>query len=312
MPKFSALRHHYIVLFSLALLVLLTMTVQGQTTSSYDGKTPSGLAPGAPAGSYPLSGFDNINLYNGKMNFHLPLVQIGGRGSAGYVSLLTIEKQWDVKSQIISQTCLPTTPPIGCSTTKGYWVSDTEWKGVAVGQSAGTLIGRQTGIHNSSTCASMPSLWTQTITRLTFTAPDGIEYELRDKLNNGSALFAGAYACNPGAGPTRGRVWTTVDSSAATFIADVAINDTNGFASGNNNQQTLYLYPSGYMLMRDGTRFRVDNGVVSWVIVMAIKLPRRRIRSIAPTLKPSPRTHPLKRRSTLSKEQVALRVTSHW
>lgn len=40
MSKFSALRHHCTVLFLLpfALLVLLTMTVQGQTTSSYDGK----------------------------------------------------------------------------------------------------------------------------------------------------------------------------------------------------------------------------------------------------------------------------------
>ena len=199
------------------------------------------------------------------MNFHLPLVQIGGRGSAGYVSRLTIEKQWDVKSQIITQTCLPTTPPIGCSTTKGYWVSDTEWKGVAVGESAGTLIGRQTGIHSYATCGSMPSLWTETITRLTFTAPDGAEYELRDKLNNGSALTAGAYTCNSGAGPDRGRVWTTVDGTTATFIADTSTQDTNGFASGNNNQQTLYLYPSGYMLMRDGTRFRIDNGVVSWV-----------------------------------------------
>ena len=46
--------------------VLMAVIAQGQTTSSYDGKTPSGLAPGAPAGSYPLSGFDNINLYNGR------------------------------------------------------------------------------------------------------------------------------------------------------------------------------------------------------------------------------------------------------
>ena len=75
MSRFSTLRNYYTALFLLSLA--WSLTVQGQTTSSYDGKTPSGLAPGAPAGSYPLSGFDNINLYNGKMNFHLPLVQIG-------------------------------------------------------------------------------------------------------------------------------------------------------------------------------------------------------------------------------------------
>ena len=75
------------LLFSLSIAVGL-----GQTKSNYDGSTPSGLTPGAPAGSYALSGFDNINLYNGSLNFHLPLIQIGGRGVAGFTSNLTIEQ----------------------------------------------------------------------------------------------------------------------------------------------------------------------------------------------------------------------------
>jgi hypothetical protein len=51
-------------------------------TSATDGKTPTGLAPGAPAGSYILSGFDNINLFNGNLSFTLPLINIKGRGEA--------------------------------------------------------------------------------------------------------------------------------------------------------------------------------------------------------------------------------------
>lgn len=215
MSRFFTVRYSCTTLFTLLFLLAIA---QGQTTSSYDGKTPSGLAPGAPAGSYPLSGFDNINLYNGKLNFRLPIVQMGGRGAAGYTSLITIEKQWDVKRQQFSQNCFPTTPPIGCTTVTGYWVSDTEWKGVAIGQSAGTLIGRQTGQKVGSGCSSSPGTWDKTITRLTFTAPDGTEYELRDKLNNGSALDATSFTCAPGTGPSRGRVWTTVDASAATFL----------------------------------------------------------------------------------------------
>src|SRR5262245_1613217 len=50
--------------------------------------TPLPETPGAPAGSYPLSGFDNVNLFNGHMNFQLPLMQIGGRGRAGYTMTL--------------------------------------------------------------------------------------------------------------------------------------------------------------------------------------------------------------------------------
>ncbi|HEY3104509.1 MAG TPA: hypothetical protein VGJ69_13030, partial [Pyrinomonadaceae bacterium] len=56
--------------------------IHAQNTNATNGSTPAGLTPGAPAGSYGLSGFDNINLYNGNMNFRLPLISIGGRGAA--------------------------------------------------------------------------------------------------------------------------------------------------------------------------------------------------------------------------------------
>jgi hypothetical protein len=62
--------------WSAALLstLLLTLTAQAQTTTSTvtDGRTPSGMQAGAPAGSYALSEFDNVNLYNGNLNFRLP------------------------------------------------------------------------------------------------------------------------------------------------------------------------------------------------------------------------------------------------
>lgn len=32
---------------------------------------------GSPAGSYALSEFDNVNLFNGALNFNLPLLKIG-------------------------------------------------------------------------------------------------------------------------------------------------------------------------------------------------------------------------------------------
>src|SRR5262245_52576969 len=60
--------------------------------------TPPGLAPGAPAGSYALSDLDNINLYNGNLNFRLPLLKMGGRGGAGYTMMLLIERHWSVNN----------------------------------------------------------------------------------------------------------------------------------------------------------------------------------------------------------------------
>src|SRR2546430_1874740 len=44
------------------------------------GWTPLAQQPGAPAGSYALSGFDNVNLFNGNLNFRLPLMHVGDRG----------------------------------------------------------------------------------------------------------------------------------------------------------------------------------------------------------------------------------------
>lgn len=54
------------------LLFLLAMKIVAQQSAT-DGATPLALSPGTPAGSYPLSGFDNVNLYNGSLNFQLPL-----------------------------------------------------------------------------------------------------------------------------------------------------------------------------------------------------------------------------------------------
>src|SRR5262245_50767731 len=92
----SALRWSAALLFTL----LLTLAAQAQTTTSTvtDGRTPSGMQAGAAAGSYALSEFDNVNLYNGNLNFRLLLMNIGGRGSVQSTVLLALNlKSWHVK-----------------------------------------------------------------------------------------------------------------------------------------------------------------------------------------------------------------------
>src|SRR5882672_7889539 len=84
--------------FVITVLLWLPLTSASAQKSSTDGSTPLGLAPGVPAGSYALSGFDNVNLYNGNINFALPLGQIGGRGSAQYTMTLPIEQRWRVQT----------------------------------------------------------------------------------------------------------------------------------------------------------------------------------------------------------------------
>ena len=78
------------------IIALLSSGASAQTSNT-DGATPAGLSPGAPAGSYSLSGFENVNLYNGNLNVSLPLLPVGGRGSAGYTITLLIEQKWRVE-----------------------------------------------------------------------------------------------------------------------------------------------------------------------------------------------------------------------
>src|SRR5215208_5135310 len=239
-----------------AFLILSTLwpgASYGQQTSTTDSMTPTGMAPGAPAGSYTLSGFDNINVFSGSLNFRLPLLTIGGRGTAGYTMTLPIEQKWIVKRG---------------QTTAGGWTPLTPnpnwWQGIKAGYGLGVLHGRRSGYGDwpyENYCGFVPNVWESTLTRLTFTAADGTEYELRDKLTGGKPSYVGDISCaSPGA--SRGTEFVTADGSAATFVSDTSISDIK------NRDMTLaqrLFYPSGIFMLRDGTRYRIDGGFVSWI-----------------------------------------------
>ena len=86
----------------------------------------------------------------------------------------------------------------------------------------------------------------ETLTRITFTAPDGTEYDLRDQLTHGQPVSPVSGGFN------RGTIFVTADGSTATFISDWNIHDDPTFGQGFYDDQ-----PDGYMMLRDGTRFRV-------------------------------------------------------
>ena len=89
---------------------------------------------------------------------------------------------------------------------------------------------------------------------MTFTAPDGTEIELRDAQTGGQPLQgSGCYG-----GPSRGKVFIAADGSAATFVSEAEILDERQPHFPN------VIYPSGYLMLRDGTRYRIDSGKTSW------------------------------------------------
>jgi RHS repeat-associated protein len=235
-------------LLNLALFVAIALCSFSPVAAQQitDGHTPLGLTPGAPAGSYPLSEFDNINLFNGSLNFSLPLVKVGGRGDAGYPIVLRLEQKWRVdKEQSEGQ------PPINLYYPQPGWWTDFGWAPV---YSMGRIEIRQGGtkdyVIGGGGCTGY--VHRQTLTRLTFIAPDGTEYELRDQGTNGQPVNATCPGLN------REKVFNTADGTSATFISDSDIVDYPYDNPGN-------IPPSGFMMLKDGTRYRIDNGNVSWM-----------------------------------------------
>lgn len=51
---------------------------------------------GTTQNSYDLSGFENINLFNGKLSFNLPLLKIAGRGDANVSVNYSLIHKWEV------------------------------------------------------------------------------------------------------------------------------------------------------------------------------------------------------------------------
>ena len=238
------------IIVSVLLLLFLSTHSSGQTTqTTTDKMTPSGMTPGAPAGSYPLSGMESINLFNGNLDFRLPLLSLDGRGSAVRNMMLSLNtKKWRVRESHTqtNDTFTPTT---------------VNWGSVNVGYAAGKLQGRQSG-WSSRTCTNPPQTrYYYTNTKLTFVTPDGTEYDLRDQLTDGQPKIANQ--CGGTQGASRGTIFKTSDGSGVIFISDNTIFDKTTIPTGTVGSWNLIV--SGYLLLRDGTRYRIDSGSVSWI-----------------------------------------------
>jgi len=146
---------------------------------STDGSTPLALQPGAPAGSYALSQLDNINPYNGSLNFRLPLLNINGRGGAGYTMTLPLEQKWRINvtaTYLIVYEDGGNGPLPDPQVTYHYFPSANWWAGLKPGYGPGVLQGR-VAQFDAQVCSDSTMRAAATLTRLTFTAPDGTEFE---------------------------------------------------------------------------------------------------------------------------------------
>ncbi len=258
--------------FSVALTfgaVLLGCESVAAQTKPTDGGTPLGLQAGAPVGSYSLGSGDNVNLYNGALNYSLPLLSIGGRGGAGHTIVLPFERHFMVERY---------TDPWG--STWQYPIDGREEE-IKPGYGPGVMAIRHGGSYPTACPTPTPEpgvvydgdptyYYGQTLTTLSFTGAGGTEMEFRDVQTGGGVhSTAWQFNCDTGSPYDRGHVWVSVDGSAATFISDADIYDQ--VLVGGLPESYLI---SGYLLLRDGTRYRIDYGLVLTKASTALMAPR--------------------------------------
>src|ERR1043166_925492 len=241
----TVLQQSFRAAFLGSLLFLLPLVASAQ--SATDGQTPLGLKPGSPTGSYPLSDFETVSLFNGSLNFQMPLLSIGGRGGTTFPLTIHLDQKWTISKEVNP----------GHS---AYYFAHSSWWSEDDGGnhtiSAGRVRIRRGGSDDFYGPDCGDYRYRKTLTRITFVAPDGTEYELRDEATHGQPEVPAA--CNTGF--NRGSTFTTADGSAATFLSDSPIVDAYSFG------EDQVAYPAnGYLLLRDGTRFKITDDKVMWM-----------------------------------------------
>jgi len=173
--------------------------------------------------------------------------------------MLQIERHWRVEhTEFVSQgvSCDPESSCPGSNydfytPTTNWWTGNPDMEGP---KGPGTLQIRYEGLP-AATCEG---LYRRTLTRLTFTTPDGTEYELRDQLNGGKLIAAALINPCTTQDVPRGKVFVSADGTSATFISDTDLIDEQNAGVGTDPA-------NGYLMLRDGTRYRIDGGHVTWL-----------------------------------------------
>lgn len=238
------------------------------TSSNSDNTTPTGAAKGVnPLGSYGGSNFDKVNLFNGNVSMSFPLASLTSRGGMSVGIVLGYNsKLWRVdkvetekgrrQGEGTDNNTLITYHPV-------YDEVDRNLGQLAAGWTihAGRMRGNQSVeiVKNDFTCV-FPGGGTgaqkpkpkRTLTSFTFTSPDGTEYDFRDVIYDGQPKEL--VNCE---GISRGKEFVSKDGTSATYISDAEVFDSlfGGQISSPNG-------PNGFVYLRDGSRFRIENGLV--------------------------------------------------
>jgi RHS repeat-associated protein len=175
------------------------------------GTNPTGISAGGIAGNFPLSGFDNVNLYNGQLGVKIPLLTIGGRGEAGYTMMLPFRRYpWVIiKGHHLGKSLEEEAPTIAGPTLAEPSSTEEDFYGP--------------GYLDIRTTEKYLGRWRFSLTRIAFLTPDGGEVELVDEITRGQPLRVQKGSSSR---PFRGSVFVSTDGSNLRFVAAAPLDDT--------------------------------------------------------------------------------------
>lgn len=228
------------------------MALFGQTASRNlsDGLTPPAVAPGAPDGVKALSSLESINLYNGQLSVSIPLLRIGGRGEAGYEIVARVgSAPWTITTDTVPYCPVAGEPCTGFIHTSS--ASNRELYPYESPYSPGLVFGKRSG-HGPYVCGSSgETVYSSNFTHIVFEKPDGGQVKLWDGGGpSGSGLCSATVA-------NRGKRFSAIGESQILFLSNTDIWDN---ASAQTPDKFLV---SGELLFPTGTRYKVENGVVT-------------------------------------------------
>ncbi|HEX7957531.1 MAG TPA: hypothetical protein VF508_11345, partial [Pyrinomonadaceae bacterium] len=252
---------------------LLVLFASASAQSSHDAGTPAESKGGtAAASTYAPDKLETVNLSNGNLSISLPLVTVGGRGSAGFsLSLSYNSKVWSSANTVEPAVKGENNQILEPAVTHYYAKYDdpathgpnrVELGGgwfISLGpafKSTKVNIDRihPAGCNVAGDEESAPCGYKYILTRAWLVLPDGSEVELRDALTDGAPALTPVLSSGVRArvDRDRGRVWRSTDGSFVTVVLDEG--------------QAMSEFASGWVFLADGTRLRMESGSCTRII----------------------------------------------
>jgi RHS repeat-associated protein len=232
----------------------LGQTVSNYNSSPFDAGTPAESKGGLSSiSTYAPDKVETVNLANGNLNVHIPLVTVGGRGSASYTLALSYnsklwspahntEKFKDPNGNVHTYEHIGATFDRGMMTRPNLFVFNAGWsiqKGPAIKI-------KQVNIDPINIQNPQQFGYKYVLTKAWLELPDGSEVELRDDVSDGAPALCpidGTGFHQP-IDMNRGRIWHSTDGTAITYVTDA----DNGVVTGN---------ATGTVFLSDGTQLRM-------------------------------------------------------